>query len=411
MSTLVTVAVPVYNGARYINQTIDSALAQTYPHLEIIVIDDGSTDSTATAVQAYSSKVQYIHQKNQGVAAARNHALRLANGKYIVFLDADDLWKPGYLDRLVPLLEHRPDVVAAYCGYQYIDLQNNLLPQHSIRVVDPASFYATIVAGNFIAIDSVLIQKKSLEQIGGFNSKFQGNEDTDILLRLPSQGFVIGIQDILVLVRANPYSLSSDPSHMAQDNLRLIQHHFGLAEGDPHLWPPLRRTAYCSYYFWIAIRYLQIGNLEIATQYVQRAFLTDPSICGTLDTFYELSLADQPRGMRGDFKGVDLENSHRFVFAILDGIFRHPDLPASLTDSRAVAYANACYALGLLAYGKRDLTLTRSYLLQAMRLNSRSLFKPAVWIILLKTFLGVALLNKVTGWRRSFYSHAYTRSL
>ncbi|MSP11789.1 MAG: glycosyltransferase family 2 protein [Chloroflexi bacterium] len=413
MSSLVTVAIPVYNGSHYIAQTIGSAQAQSYPDVEIIVIDDGSTDDTAAVVQACGGDVQYVYQKNQGVSAARNHALHLSQGKYIVFLDADDLWKPGYLDRLVSLLERHPAAAAAYCGYQYIDPQNNLLFQHSTQVVDPAAFYSTIVAGNFIAIDSVLIRKSVLERIGGFNSQFHGTEDTDLLLRLPSQGPVIGISDILVLVRVDPHSLSSissNPSHMAQDNLRLFQHHFGSPSGDPYLWTSLKRDAYRGYYFWTGVRFLQVNQSQMAAQYIEQAFLTDPQICSRLDTFYELSLAGQPRGTRGDYRTIDLTKSSDTLLTILNRIFHSPVIAPSLSSRETVAYANAYWALGLLAYGQRDLPLCRKHLAQAARLNLRLLLRPALTTTLLKTFLGSTLLNKVTRWRRSFSSHAYTRS-
>src|SRR5512143_3730544 len=107
---LVSVVMPVYNGARYLRQALESALAQTYRPLEIVVVDDGSTDETPAILAEFGTRIRALRQPNSGSAAARNAALDAARGELIAFLDADDLWLPQKLAVQVEYLREHPDV-------------------------------------------------------------------------------------------------------------------------------------------------------------------------------------------------------------------------------------------------------------------------------------------------------------
>ena len=105
----VSVVIPTYNYGRYICETIDSALAQTYKPLEVIVVDDGSTDDTRERLAAYSDRIRYILQKNSGPAAARNTGIVAAQGEFVALLDSDDLWLPEKVERQVALYLREQD--------------------------------------------------------------------------------------------------------------------------------------------------------------------------------------------------------------------------------------------------------------------------------------------------------------
>src|SRR5262245_48080665 len=107
---LVTAVIPTYNYGRFVTAAVDSALAQTYPHVEIIVADDGSRDDTRARLAAYGDKVRYLYQDNQGVSAARNTAIRAARGDYYAFLDSDDRWHPRKLEVQMRYLARHPEV-------------------------------------------------------------------------------------------------------------------------------------------------------------------------------------------------------------------------------------------------------------------------------------------------------------
>lgn len=120
---LISIITPCYNGEKYIAQTIESVLAQTHKEWEMIVIDDGSKDNSAEVIRTYSekcSKIKLIQQKNAGSAAARNHGIRLAEGRYIALLDADDLWEPEFLEKQIQFMREK-NAVCVYSSYRYID--------------------------------------------------------------------------------------------------------------------------------------------------------------------------------------------------------------------------------------------------------------------------------------------------
>ena len=109
-SPLVTVVIPTYNYGRYICQTVESALGQTYSPVEIIVVDDGSTDDTRERLTAYGDRVRYIYLQNRGVSTARNIGIQAARGEFVALLDSDDLWLPDKLERQVTVGIHQPDI-------------------------------------------------------------------------------------------------------------------------------------------------------------------------------------------------------------------------------------------------------------------------------------------------------------
>lgn len=120
---LVSIITPCYNGGKYISQTIDSVLAQTYPDWEMIIVDDGSKDNSAEIVRGYMEKeprIVFLQQANAGSAAARNNGIRNAGGQYIALLDADDLWEPEFLAEQIRFLREK-DAVCVYSSYKCID--------------------------------------------------------------------------------------------------------------------------------------------------------------------------------------------------------------------------------------------------------------------------------------------------
>lgn len=126
---LVSIITPCYNGARFISQTMDSVLRQTYASWEMLVVDDGSTDNSAKIVRSYmekDSRIQLIQQKNAGSAAARNHGIRICKGQYIALLDADDLWKPQFLEKQIAFMREK-HAICVCSSYERIDKQGNVI--------------------------------------------------------------------------------------------------------------------------------------------------------------------------------------------------------------------------------------------------------------------------------------------
>ena len=120
---LVSIITPCYNGEKYISETIESVVRQTYQLWEMIIVDDGSTDSSSEIVQKYESmdsRIHLVHQKNAGSAAARNNGIRRAEGQYIALLDADDIWLPSFLEKQIQYMKNRK-AVCVFCSYDHIN--------------------------------------------------------------------------------------------------------------------------------------------------------------------------------------------------------------------------------------------------------------------------------------------------
>ena len=174
-SMRVSVIIPVYDGERYLAEAIDSLLAQTVPPLEVVVVDDGSTDGTAQIIRAYGAPVRYVHQPNAGQSAARNHGVRLARGDYIAFLDADDLVHPKKLERQLAAFEQEPSL--AMCDAFTVNFWSEDVPDHE-RGCDAAHAVTHPERPYPNHISTWLIRREAFEKVGDFEEGRMFGEDS-----------------------------------------------------------------------------------------------------------------------------------------------------------------------------------------------------------------------------------------
>lgn len=182
---LVSIIIPVYNGEKYVSEAIKSALAQTYKNIELLLINDGSTDSSADVIRPYlnDNRIVYIEQQNAGVASARNTAIGVAKGKYIGFLDQDDLWHKNKLEEQVAILENDENIALIHSKQDFIDSQGNKINFNWI-IGGTGDCFADIFIKNKIAVLTVLIRKTILDKIGLFNERLSGADDYEMWLRV-----------------------------------------------------------------------------------------------------------------------------------------------------------------------------------------------------------------------------------
>ena len=182
---LVSVVIPCYNSARYLSETIESVLAQTYPKVEIIVVDDGSSDATPEIAKSYP--VRYIYQENRGISAARNTGALQSRGEYIQFLDHDDRLLPTALELGVALLEEHPECSMAVGEHRYIQADGTAIG-YSRKHKSAPHYYQELLRHNFIETPcSVLHRRSALEHTGLFDENVQGAEDYELYLRTARQ--------------------------------------------------------------------------------------------------------------------------------------------------------------------------------------------------------------------------------
>jgi glycosyltransferase involved in cell wall biosynthesis len=168
---LVSVIIPVYNADRTLLETVDSVQNQTLTNIEIIIINDGSTDRTLDIIQNISdARVKVFSYKNGGLPTARNRGIAQATGEFISFIDADDLWTPDKLARQLAALEAHPEAAVAYSWTQTIDEQGHWLHQyHSVFL--EGDVYPEILVNNFVSNGSnVLVRKEAILSVGEFDS-------------------------------------------------------------------------------------------------------------------------------------------------------------------------------------------------------------------------------------------------
>ena len=183
----VSVIIPTYNRAAYLLEAIESVRAQTFLDYEILVVDDGSIDDTHQRLQLYIDQnlVQYTYQENQGPSVARNRGIQLAAGKYIAFLDSDDLFLPTKLEKQVPILEQSPEIVMVHSGYTRVDEQMQVL---GYRCPDRLSgwVYPNILLdwSVMIATPTVLVRTAVLRDLGGFDESMWRSQDLDLWRRI-----------------------------------------------------------------------------------------------------------------------------------------------------------------------------------------------------------------------------------
>lgn len=212
---LVSVVIPTYNRADYIGETIESVLQQTYPNIEVIVVDDGSTDDTREVVRRFEPQVRYVWQENAERGACRNHGLRLARGEYIAFLDSDDLWLPTKVAEGVEFLSANPAVGLVCTDAMQIDAEGKELRVLRAR---GASGRVTerLLQKNFVLMGTHLVRTALVRKIGGFREEreLSGSEDWEMWVRLSLRTDFAYLPKVTAKVRTHPANTMTNASAM-----------------------------------------------------------------------------------------------------------------------------------------------------------------------------------------------------
>lgn len=255
---LVSVIVPAYNAADLIERTIRSVLNQTYPHLEVLVIDDGSTDDTAAVVEAIAQRdprVVLFRQPNSGVAAARNLGITQAKGEFIAPIDADDLWYPAQIQRQVAcFLSSSASVGVVYSWSIDIDAGDRPAGGFHAATIE-GNVYTTLLCHNFLGNAScTMIRRSTLLGVGGYNSEFrsqqaQGCEDWDLYLRLAACCEFLAVPEFLVGYRKIEQSMSRDYRAMARSQTLMLENVKAQRPAVPEF---LHRLSRSSFYLYLA---------------------------------------------------------------------------------------------------------------------------------------------------------------
>lgn len=244
---LVSVVIASYNMAHFLPQAVGSVLRQTYPNVELIVVDDGSTDPTRSAMAPFLAQpnVRYVRQSNAGQAAAKNRGVREARGEYIAFLDADDFWADDKLAAQVPLLQRSPAVGVVYARIRYIDEQGKPDGECEDELFRGHVSGALFVS-NFVGFGTALVKRECFERLGGFDESLRMGIDYDLWLRFSTRYQFDYIDRPLLHYRRWPGQMSKDTSGRYRNGM-LIMERF-LRDHPGHVAPGRQREGWAHTY-------------------------------------------------------------------------------------------------------------------------------------------------------------------
>jgi len=274
---LVSVIVPVYNRENLIGRTIDSILAQTYPDIEVIAINDGSTDGSLEVLKAYADshpeKVVIIDQQNTGQVQARNNGIKHARGEYIAFLDSDDTWEPHKLAKQLSLF--KGDIGLVYCGIHEVDPNGKVLHTVPCEQGLRGNIYQQLLVKNRMTGGTVVVSRIALESVGLFDESFLAAENWDLWIRIARLFHVEYVDEPLLNYLKHPGNMSSNSGKMSQASWAILQKHL----------PPsskrgkLRQAyfqAYAHYYYNQALVHFSKGDYSEARKEILRCWRYRP---------------------------------------------------------------------------------------------------------------------------------------
>jgi glycosyltransferase involved in cell wall biosynthesis len=272
---LVSVILPVFNGAAFVADAMRSVLEQTYRDLELLVVNDGSTDATSVVVSAFSDeRLTVVAQENHGLAAARNVGVQRARGAVVAFIDADDLWHPQHLERLVPIVAEGRLVHTAFYLREY---------QTGAWLGDFTRFdrfrgergdlgghvFLSLLKQNFMSPSGVVMMRRDLLNVGGFTPTLASHEDWDCWLRCAERFEFVLVAEPRVIVRVRRDSLQGDRTMMRLSGRQVLDAVWERSTRSRQRDPDFRGS--------LGLGYFATRNMKPAARHLLAAVLRDPA--------------------------------------------------------------------------------------------------------------------------------------
>lgn len=313
----VSVIIPTFNRAAIVGRAIESALTQTYRDIEVVVVDDGSSDNTRAVVEAFGSRVRYFYQENAGVTAARNFAMRQACGEFFAFLDSDDTWAPWRVESQLAALGRNPEAGLVWTDMTAVDRDARVISDRYLRVmyrvhsrvkieekmrqVDtlgdlssavPQEFadapvrlgdlYSEILLGNLLHTPTVLVRSSWIEKVGGFDPTFvRAGEDYELYVRLCSVGPVIFIDAPSTYYCIGAPDQLTRPAmilEIARNNLRTLKKWAPHAGQHLTISREMVRARFADSYGWLGEAEFEAGNRLAAAGRLALSIVNRPRI-------------------------------------------------------------------------------------------------------------------------------------
>jgi glycosyltransferase involved in cell wall biosynthesis len=315
---LVSVVVPTYNRAYCLGRTLESALAQTHADLELIVVDDGSTDGTRDLVEDLARRdprVRYFHQENKNVSAARNQGIALARGEFLALLDSDDVWMPWKLELQLACMARAPEVGMVWSDMEAIDVDGAVAHERYLRTMYSAyrwyptnealfagsealslvaprlrdhvgearfwtgNIFSQMIMGNLVHTSTVLIRRDRLDRVQGFDVKLMPGEDYDFHLRTCKHGPVGYVDRTTIRYQLGLPDRITRPAlrlGFARHFLRTISREVAESRHRIHLPKPMIDAVFAEAHEWIAAVLIEEGDRAEARKHLVQALRHEP---------------------------------------------------------------------------------------------------------------------------------------
>jgi len=269
---LVSVVIPTYNRADKIHMSLESVLGQTYENLEVIVVDDGSTDNTEEVIKSYDDpRIRYIeHEVNQGATAARNTGIKAALGEFVAFQDSDDKWHPKKIEKQLDAYMNSPKdhkvIYTKVCG--------NLTSGGKIYVPEKwatprdGNIHDTLRKGSCVSTVGIFTKKSCLEKVGYFDEKFPRLQDWELAFRLSKFYNFKLVDEVLVEAYHDSGSITESPEALAEALEMFLEKHKEDFDGHEDI--------LSEHYFWLASVLFSLDRDEEAKKYLKKAWYLKP---------------------------------------------------------------------------------------------------------------------------------------
>ncbi|NIV30518.1 MAG: glycosyltransferase [Anaerolineae bacterium] len=360
----VSVIIPTYNRSKLLRVALESVLAQTYPNVEIIVVDDGSTDDTATLMEEYAERVIYLRQANQDVAAARNTGIRAASGEYLTFLDDDDMILPTKVERQMQVLTSQSRVGLVHCRFYHIDEGGNRFSR--IGPLPAGAVLKELLCRNFIWVGAPLIRRQCLERVGLFDEDIPAIcADWDMWLRIAQAGYPFAcVQEPLGAYRVQRGSMLANVAELEQAILAIFDKVFA----NPRLpadAAAVKAQACGTWRLWISWRYYAAHRWDDARRNLAEGLTLHPQLLGDRAEFLD-TLCNEALDVRVDDP-----------FQFIDGVLDHlPPAADAIRPYRTYLISRVYVGLALRHYGDGKIAEAKHQLTAAIALHPAMLERP-----------------------------------
>jgi len=275
----VSVILPCYNGARWVDGAIGSILAQTYKNFELLIIDDGSADASMVTIAPFicDKRIRYVYQDNIGFSGAINRGLRESSGELVGFIGQDDLWMPNKLEVQVKYFDEHKNVDLVHSNCYFIDSGGRIIRVRDIKIPSFCSrkkLIEHLFIKNFVGFETVLVKRDCFDEVGFLDERMTGFSDHDVWLRIAGSFNISGYIDLrLVKKRLHKSQLSNSARYdVLKDEFLLVKK---AIDRYPFLKKAKRKRLASLYYTW-GITLLQKGNTEEAKQKLLKAIRCQP---------------------------------------------------------------------------------------------------------------------------------------